>query len=231
MIEIFCFQDRWWGKVKTSFLRSSLAVAVLFPVMAFGQGWFQYVSSVDHFRIHTPGDFKIEEIEYSSEYSAVFPARVYSFRSGENHYSVTVVDYTNSKAIHAARANRTEADYLSLYWEIDIRASVAYAAANLRNRGGQVTYDAYHYIDRVEGHQLQITNTDQSRSYAAIYLHESRLYIVEATVVPGFPPPGMFQQSLEFIDEAGQRIRYRDFSDVIKVSGAPIRGIERRSNE
>ena len=99
------------------------------------------------------------------------------------------------------------------------------------DRGGQVTYDAYHYIDRVEGHQLQITNTDQSRSYAAIYLHESRLYIVEATVAPDLPPPGMFQQSLEFIDEVGERIRYRDFSDATKVSGAPIRGAEQGNNE
>jgi len=217
--------------MKASFLRSALAVAVFSPVVVLGQGWFQYASSVDSFRIHTPGDFKIEEVEYFSEYGAVFPARVYSFESGRNHYSVTVVDYTDSKAIHAARTNRTEADYLSLYWEIDIRASVAYAAANLRSRGGQVTYDAYHYIDRVEGHQLQITNTDQSRSYAAIYLHESRLYIVEATVAPGLPPPGMFQQSLEFIDEMGQRIRYRDFSDVAKVSGAPVRGMEQRNSE
>ena len=217
--------------MKASFLRLALAAAVFSPVVVFGQGGFQYASSVDRFRIHTPGNFEIEEIEYFSEYGAVFPARVYSFGSGRNHYSVTVVDYTDSKAIHAARTNRTEADYLSLYWEIDIRASVAYAAANLRSRGGQVTYDAYHYIDRVEGHQLQITNTDQSRSYAAIYLHESRLYIVEATVVPGFPPPGMFQQSLEFIDETGQRIRYRDFSDVTKVSGAPIRGMGQRNNE
>ena len=171
MIGIFCSRDRFGGaKVRASFLRSALAVAVFSPVAAFGQAWFQYSSSVDYFRIHTPGDFEIEEVEYSSEYGAVFPARVYSFGSGRNYYSVTVVDYTDSKAIHTARTNRTEADYLSLYWEIDIRASVAYAAANLRNRGGKVTYDAYHYIDRVEGHQLQITNTDQSRSYAAIYL-------------------------------------------------------------
>ena len=232
MIEVFYSRDRFSGvKMGASFLRLALAAAVFLPVVAFAQAWFQYSSSLDSFRIHTPGDFEIEEIEYSSEYGAVLPARVYSFRSGENHYSVTVVDYTNSKAIHAARTNRTEADYLSLYWEIDIRASVAYAAANLRSRGGRVTYDAYHYIDRVEGHQLQITNTDQSRSYAAIYLHESRLYIVEATVAPGLPPPGMFQQSLEFIDEAGQRIRYQNFSDVVKVNKAPIRGMERRDNE
>ena len=219
------------GKVKVNFLRLVLVVAVFSPVVVFGQRWFQYASPADYFRIHTPGDFEIEEVEYFSEYGAVFPARVYSFGNGSNYYSVTVVDYTDSKAIHTARTNRTEADYLSLYWEIDIRASVAYAAANLRNRDGQVTYDAYHYIDRVEGHQLQITNTDQSRSYAAIYLHESRLYIVEATVAPGLPPPGMFQQSLEFIDEAGQRIRYQNFSDVAKVNKAPIRGMERRDNE
>ncbi len=232
MIGIFCFRSKFSEtKVRARSLRLVLAAAVFSPVVALGQTWFQYSSSVDYFRIHTPGDFEIEEIEYPSEYGAVFPARVYSFGSGRNHYSVTVVDYTDSKAIHAARTNRTEADYLSLYWEIDIRASVAYAAANLRNRGGQVTYDAYHYIDRVEGHQLQITNTDQSRSYAAIYLHESRLYIVEATVAPGLPPPGMFQQSLEFIDEMGQRIRYRDFSDATKVSGAPIRGAEQGNNE
>ena len=215
-----------------NFLRLASVAAILFSLEAsFAQGWFQYVSSIDRFRIQTPGDFQVQEIEYFSEYGAVFPARVYSFESGPNRYSVTVVDYTDSQAIHAARTNRTEADYLSLYWEIDIRASVAYAASNLRNRGGEVTYDAYHYIDRVEGHQLQITNIDQSRSYAAIYLHESLLYIVEATVAPGLPPPGMFQQSLEFVDEGGNRIRYRNFSEVVKVSKAPIRGMGRRNNE
>ena len=65
-----------------------------------------------------------------------------------------------------------------MYWEIDIRASVAYAATSFRQRGGEVTYDAYHYIDRIEGHQLQITNEDNSRTYAAMYLHARRLYIV-----------------------------------------------------
>ena len=104
-----------------------------------------------------------------------------------------------------------------MYWEIDIRASVAYAATSFRQRGGQVTYDAYHYIDRVEGHQLQITNENESRTYAAIYLHDSRLYIIEATVVPGSLPPGMFQQSLSFMDQNGERIRYENFLEASKV--------------
>jgi hypothetical protein len=133
-----------------------------------------------------------------------------------------VVDYTDAQRIHAERENRSEADY-ELYWEVDVRASIAYAAWNLRQRGGEITYDAYHYIDRVEGHQLQITNDDLSRTYAAIYLHDSRLYIVEATVPPNSIPPGFFQQSLQWIDEDGSRVRYRNYSDAIKVRDAPVR--------
>ena len=148
------------------------------------------------------------------------PSRVYTYEDGPNHYSVTVVDYTDAERIHAERLNRSEADY-ELYWEIDVRASVAYAATNLRNRGGEVTYDAYHYIDRIEGQQLQITNNDLSRTYAAIYLHDSKLYIVEATVARGSIPPGFFQQSMQWIDENGDRIRYQNYSDAVKVRDVP----------
>jgi hypothetical protein len=189
---------------------------------SFAQGWQPYTSQEDGFRILAPAEFEVREISYPSEYGAVFPARVYSYSDGANRYSVTVVDYTDAKAVHAARPDKTQAEY-ELYWEIDVRASVAYAAWNLRKRGGEVTYDAYHYIDRVEGHQLQITNDDESRTFAGIYLHDSRLYIVEATVARGSPPPVMFQQSLEFIDEQGNRIRYRNYSDAVKVRDAPIR--------
>ncbi|WP_428101307.1 hypothetical protein [Candidatus Rariloculus sp.] len=198
------------------------AFSVALPVgLSHAQGWRQYTSANDNFRIHAPSEFEVEDIAYPSEYGAVVPARIYSYEDGANRYSVTVVDYTDARAIHAARPDRTEADY-ELYWEVDVRASVTYAAANLRKRGGEVTYDAYHYIDRVEGHQLQITNDDGSRTFAAIYLHDSRLYISEATVAPGSPPPGMFQQSLEFLDDAGNRIRYRNYADAIKVRNAEI---------
>jgi len=200
----------------------SVVSILLFFQPSFAQGWSQYTSATDRFRIHAPGEFDVRDISYDSEYGAVFPARVYSYEDGANRYSVTVVDYTDSRRIHAARPDRTEAD-LDLYWEVDVRASIAYAAWNLRNRGGELTYDAYHYIDRVEGHQLQITNDDQSRTYAAIYLHDSRLYISEATVAPGSPPPGMFQQSLEFLDEDGNKIRYRIYSDAVKVRDAAVR--------
>lgn len=203
---------------------ASLSV-VLFCTSTFAQGWDYYTSRDDNFRIRAPGAFEVTEFDFPSEYGAVMPARIHSYESGDNRFSITVVDYTDARAIHAARS-RTEADY-EIYWEIDIRASVAYAATQLRQRGGEVKYDAYHYIDRVEGHQLQITNDDGSRTYAAIYLHDSHLYILEATVGSRSPPPVMFQQSLEFLNDDGNRIRYRNYEDAIKVRDGEIGDIDR----
>lgn len=200
-----------------------LSVA-LFCAASFAQGWDYYTSREDNFRIRAPGRFEVREFDFPSEYGAVMPAREHSYENGGNRFVVTVVDYTNARAIHAARS-RTEADY-EIYWEIDIRASVAYAAMQLRQRGGEVKYDAYHYIDRVEGHQLQITNDDGSRTYAAIYLHDSHLYIIEATVDPRSPPPVMFQQSLEFLDDEGNRIRYRNYEDAVIVRDGDIGDID-----
>ena len=53
-----------------------------------------------------------------------------------------------------------------------------------------------------------MTNPDQSRTFAGIYLHESRLYILEATVPAKAPQPGLLQQSLSFLDAAGKKVRY-----------------------
>ncbi|HEY5624528.1 MAG TPA: hypothetical protein VIV14_12275 [Gammaproteobacteria bacterium] len=200
-----------------------VAAAALFAIVpANAQNWAKYTSQLDRFEIFVPGgEFEIEETDWDSEYGAVMPARVYRHAENGATYTVTVVDFTDARGIHSRR-DRTEADY-ELYWEVDVRASIAYAAWLLRKRGGEVTYDAYHYIDRIEGHQLQITNENQSRTFAAIYLHDSKLYIAEATVPPGSIPPGFFQQSLQWIDAEGGRIRYRNFSEAPKVRDAPVR--------
>jgi hypothetical protein len=187
-------------------------IALIFGVAGSvsAQGWFGYTSEIDQFTVNFPAEPGIEEISYPSEYGAVFPGRVYTARSGDNVYSVTVIDYRDSEAVHLARTNSTEADspVNYNYWILDVLASVSYAATNYRRRGGEVTYDAWAHIDRVPGTQLQITNPDMSRTYAGIYQHERRLYIVDATVPANAPPQGHFQQSLGFIDENGIRIRY-----------------------
>lgn len=204
------------------------AAALAMTGTAGAQEWITYTSSLDHFRVHVPCEFSVSDTSWESEYGAVMPARIYECDVGPSNYKVTVVDYTDSRRLHAEREGRTEADYIDIYWEVDVRASIIYAASKIREREGDVTFDAYHYIDRVEGEQIQMTYPDQSRLYAAIYLHDSKLYVFEATVPPRTPPPGMFQQSLEFVDAEGGRIRYQNFSDAPKVHDAPDRAERER---
>ena len=192
------------------FSKTLTIVALLFfSHSAFAQRWVEFTNEFDRFAIEfPPGGPEIREIAYESEYGAVFPARVYSSEDEAGRYSVTVVDYTDARRIHAERTNTTSADDGSLYWAVDVLGSISFAAWNIRKRGGEITYDAFHYIQRVAGHQLQITNSDRSRTFAGIYLHETRLYIAEVTVRPGSPPPIMFQQSLTLFDEDGNTFNY-----------------------
>jgi len=172
------------------------------------QSWLEYINTTDLFIVNFPGEPEVREITHESAFEAIFPARMYSVESDSGLYSVTVVDYRESEKIHSERTDRTEANSSNSVWVTDVRASVAHAAQSFRLRGGDVTYDAWADIDKIEGQQLQITNSDQSRSFIGIHLHDSRLYILEATVPPGRPPPGLFQQSLGILDEEGRRIRY-----------------------
>jgi hypothetical protein len=174
------------------------------------QGWFEYENIEDRFGVNFPSEPTIESFEYSSEFDAVFPARIYRAERGSDVYTVTVVDFTDSQRIHA-EMDKTEAASGSNVWINDQRASVSRAARQLRERGGEVTYDAWSHIDLVEGHQLQITNPDGTRTYAGMYLNgnTNRLYVLEATTSPRSPPPGQFQQSLRFLNADGERVRYR----------------------
>lgn len=183
-----------------------VASLLLVAGSASAQGWIEFLDRDRFFGVNLPREPEVADIEYTSAHDAVFPARVYSVRDGDSLYSVTIVDYTDAQRVHAERPDRTEASRNE--WIKDVRASVAHEAWNFRKRGGEVTYDAWSDIERVEGHQIQITNPDRSRTYAGIYLHDSRLYVLEATVAAGGPPPILFQQSLRFFDEDGVRVRY-----------------------
>jgi len=194
----------------SSLKKSAVVLLFLMSVPAFAQSWFEYSSETDRFSVNFPSEPDIREFSYSSEFNAIFPGRIYNAAFGDSRYSVTVVDFTESERIHA-EMDKTEAASGQNAWINDQRASVAKAAREFRQRGGEITYDAWGHIDLVEGHQLQITNPDDSRTFVGIYLHgnASRLHILEATVPPRSAPPGQFQQSLRFLDEEGDRIRYR----------------------
>ncbi len=160
----------------------------------FAQDWIEYVDRAERFSVNFPGEPTVQDTTYMSEYGDTLPARLYTAQEGPLRYSITVVNYADTGETVLRGST--------------VRGSIAYAAWNFRKRGGEVTYDAFAQVDRIEGHQLQITNADQSRTFVAIHLHARRLYILEATVPPGSPPPVGFQQSLVVLDEEGKRIRY-----------------------
>lgn len=195
--------------VRIQVLLCALVVS-LSPHAATAQSWFEYVSLEDRFGVNFPVEPVIEAFEYESEFQAIFPARSYRAERGPDLYVVTVVDFTESQRIHS-EMNKTEAASGSNVWINDQRASVARAARAFRERGGEITYDAWSHVDLVEGHQLQISNADGTRTYAGMYFNgnSQRLYVLEATISARSPPAGQFQQSLRFLNDDGERVRYR----------------------
>lgn len=166
-----------------------LAAAILASAPALAQNWFMFEDKTERFTVNFPQEPVVTDVSYLSENGKTFPAKLYRATAGRTTYSVTVVNFTG--------ADVTE-----------IRGSIAFAAWNIRKRGGEVTFDGHAQIDRIEGHQLQVSNADQSRTFVAIHLHASRLYILEANAQPGAPVPGHFQMSLGIFDGEGNRVRY-----------------------
>ena len=156
---------------------------------AFAQEWIEYVDRKEYFQINFPGQPTVTEIEYETQSGDTVPAKVYTAKEGPATYVITVVNYKGAEG----------GDY---------HGSTAWAAWQFRQRGGEVTYDAYAVTDRIRGHQLQITNPDGTRSYIGIHPHMRRLYIMEASAPPDYPPPSDFPQTISILDDKGHRVRY-----------------------
>lgn len=178
-----------------------LVSSFVYPHMAVAQNWTQYVNVEDRFSVNFPDDPMVEPIEYSTEDGMMIPARRYTATNGEERYAVTVVDFY---------------DHYDAY-DTTIQGSMAHAANRFRRqveRIEDITYDAYMRIDRIPGHALQINTADGGFLYVLVVLHQDenldarRLYITEAQVPAGSPPPGLFQQSFEVLDPDGNDIRY-----------------------
>jgi hypothetical protein len=171
------------------------ALGTLYSFSANAQGWFEFVERDEFFSVNLPHILAVEEIVFHSEFGADLPGTLFTVSDGQVQYRISVVDYSVSDLPNH-----------SPLW--DFYGSVDYAAWNIRKRGGEITYDAWTQVDRIAGHQLQITNADHSRTYVQILSHAERLYILEAIAAPGSTPPIHFQQSLRIIDENGDAIRY-----------------------
>ena len=203
--------------MRVSAAAAALLVAVVGPT--FAQEYVEYVSLQDRFGVTFPVQPKVEETMWKSQFGSMLPARIYSADSGNSHFKVTVVDYNNVEAIATERAKscppgaetcRGGGSSTGLgYWKADLAGATTYAQWQFMQRDAKITYLGWNNVDLVEGTMIYMTNADKSRTSAGIYMHENKLYILEGTVPAGYPEPGFFQQSIRWLDENGNGIRYQ----------------------
>jgi hypothetical protein len=199
---------------------AALVLSTVAPGAA--QEWDQYVNIPDGFKVNFPGQPKITETTWKSQLNYVLPARVYSAERGRERYSVTVVDYRSIEQMGVERAKTCPPGNANCrgnagatlgqgYAHHDERGAIVYATFTLIQRAAKLDYLSWEWMDMVEGHVIQLTNSaDKSRTFAWIGMHEHKLYIIEGTVPAGAPEPGLFQQSIGFVDKDGNGIRYQN---------------------
>jgi len=161
---------------------------------ASAQDWFEYVNETERFAVSLPAQPSASSTTFLSDSGAALPAQMFTATDGQSTYTVTVVDYAGVAADEYAGA-------------------MEYAAEQVRTRGGEVTSENDASYEGFDTWMMQVTNPDGTRSFLAIALPPvvsrlERLYIIEGRSPEGIPPPGLFQQSLSFRDEHGERMRY-----------------------
>jgi hypothetical protein len=200
----------------TPLISAALVLSISGP--SFAQEWIEFASREDRFTCLFPSQPKITETTYRSEEKADLPARIYSVTQGQSRYSVTVVDYNHAQRILTEKAKQCPPGAEPClggpgnagHWKDDIRGAIVYASFQFMQRDAKLTSYVSDNVDQIEGHRLQLTNNaDKSRTFAGIYMHENKLYIVEATVPARYPEPGLFQQSIGWLDENGIGLRYQ----------------------
>ena len=204
-------------------MRHILICALLMLVStrpAVGQAWVEFTSVEDGFRIAFPGQPQVESTTYMSQYGYTLPAKVYSVTSGPQRFALTVVDFRGIQQQAIAKVCPKGPDTCQRRaltavigegeWRNDVRGATVYALNTFIARGAKITNITGDWQDLVDGMMVQLTNADQSRTFASISMHDNRLYIVEGTApVSGYPPPIAFQQNFAVVDGQGNAIRYQ----------------------
>jgi hypothetical protein len=208
--------------------RLALALVIFTAGTASAQNWDQYTFKEDGFKVDFPAAPKVTTTTFKSEYGADLPAKVYTVDQGREHYKVTVADYTQAPRILDENAAKTcpkdYADERSCglsnagrgYWKEDLAGAALWGTYSFLQRDAKLTHLAFAWQDLVQGNEIQmINNADKSRMFAFVAMHKDKLYLFEATVPGNAPPPGLFQQSVGWVDKDGNGVRYQSiYSDV-----------------
>lgn len=185
---------------------------------AFAQEWMPFVTIEDGFTAVFPGKPTVEAISYATEYRMTLPGRVYSADDATGRYSTTVVDYRGIQKLHddaeakclaANGANLLDGDSCMNDFRVDVVGAMEYAAWTLMKQDGvKTTHYMFYSSTGVGGRLLQLTNPDQSRTFAIIHQHAGRLYIHKGIAPAGRPQPILFLQNFAVVDEQGRQINY-----------------------
>jgi hypothetical protein len=196
-----------------------VVLALLTPGLAAAQEWDVYNSLQDGFTVNFPGQPKISEFTWKSQLGYMLPARVYSAERGRQKYSITVVNFATLEAQGIARWKACPPGNAQCrdggptigpgYWKQDERGAIVFAVSQYLKRGYEVTDYAWDWQDMVEGQVLQLKK-DGLRTLVYFAMHDRKLYILEAVAPEEEPEPGIFTQSMGYLDKEGKRIRYTE---------------------
>ena len=202
-----------------------LGLLLAVPTFASAQEWELFTSKEDGFKIDFPGTPRVTPTTWKTEQGYPLPGRVYAVERGRERYSMTVVDFSGIEEMGIARNKTCPAGAETCQGQMqgvlrpligpgyaiqDIRGAMTNAAFRLIQRPNEtLTAYVWNWQDLVEGFELHFTNAAaKTRSMSYIAMHENKLYVMEGTVPEEYPEPGLFFQSLGWVDKDGNGIRY-----------------------
>ena len=159
--------------------------AALAPTAAAAQNWIEFADPTWGVEINFPHDPNVEDIDYAPMVGEAVPGRIYSGETDYGRYTLTIASFASQPT-----------DAMTAIW---------HAARAIRAKG-EVTYFDYQDLDGIPGVIVSVTEPDGGLIQSGIYFVHQRLYIAEGRVAAGNPPPSNFQQSINIIDPAGNRI-------------------------
>jgi len=98
------------------------------------------------------------------------------------------------------------------YWKNDVRGAMLFATFKFMQRDVKITQYGWNYLggQAIESNELQFTNNrDKSKTFVTMYMHHSRLYIMEETTPPNAPPPGLFVASISLKEADGSNANHQ----------------------
>ncbi len=174
------------------------AALLLMPVATFAQSSPPFYVNKDYrFAAIFPGEPVAMDVTYTNSSGDMFPGRQFSVVQDSNRHVITIVD-------------------IAAGMPVDLNI-VEHAAADLRARGAVRFSADDEYDPGLPGRQLNIFQPNGQQLRASVYMWDHRLYITEATGVPGAQSLLQFEQSITLLDADGSELNL----DAARFEGRP----------